>query len=244
MKPPKQHCKWFYLLAFTTIFIKNDRPNAISPLYLFSSHQPSLSNAGGCGSSADGSGRPVQLSSVESRWVQLENLVSGNTRNNLVHGATWSPDRLRTTYLIRLNVAEIVQVSLSRILLSSVLIWATSSLQLMWKTILDFASSSILRHCSNLLRPTCRVWTDDWESRFSEPSSSTSYTWLLVIYFVPLAGVDRRSGEPVSRTFVFNVVHWEKTVIRFLEALRATACCSSTTAHLHLYSGVACHREC
>lgn len=156
----------------------------------------------------------------------------------------WSPDRLRTTYLIRLNVAEIVQVSLSRILLSSVLIWATSSLQLTWKTILDFASSSILRHCSNLLRSTCWVWTDDQESRFSEPSFSTSYTWLLVIYFVPLAGVDRRSGEPVSGTFVFNVVHWEKTVIRFLEALRVTACCSSTTAHLHLYLGVACHREC
>nr|BAC84722.1 hypothetical protein [Oryza sativa Japonica Group] len=38
----------------------------------------------------------------------------------------------------------------------------------------------------------------------------------LVDYSIPLAGVHRRSGEQVSGTSVFDVLHREKAAIRFL----------------------------
>ncbi len=36
-------------------------------------------------------------------------LVFGNTANNPVRGAVWSPDKLRATYPVRLRGVEIVQ---------------------------------------------------------------------------------------------------------------------------------------
>ncbi len=35
----------------------------------------------------------------------------------------------------------------------------------------------------------------------------------LVVYSIPLVGVHRRSGEQVSGTFAFDVLHWEKAGI-------------------------------
>nr|AAM00962.1 hypothetical protein [Oryza sativa Japonica Group] len=38
----------------------------------------------------------------------------------------------------------------------------------------------------------------------------------LVVYSIPLVDVHRRSGEQISRTFVFDVLHREKAAIRIL----------------------------
>nr|AAT81725.1 hypothetical protein [Oryza sativa Japonica Group] len=60
---------------------------------------------------------------------------------------------------------------------------------------------------------TPTTWSEDAAAKEDEAFEEMSVT---ADYSIPLAGVHRRSGEQVSGTSAFDVLHREKAAIRFL----------------------------